>query len=94
MVRGNLPAMPIENSYPARNAVATVKYRVEASGAVHVLDVDSADKWYGKHAAVAVKDWKMTPAYRNGQAVAVECAIELGGYFHGFKDEPPGKDNQ
>jgi hypothetical protein len=93
-VRGNHPAMPIENAYTARNAEATVKFRVDASGAVKVLKVDSLDKAYASHAAIAVKDWKFKPAMRGGVAVAAECTFTLGGYFRGFKDEPPGRVNQ
>lgn len=93
-VRGNHPAMPIENAYVARNAEATVRFRIEPSGAVEVLKVDSVDKAYASHAAIAVRDWKFKPAMRDGAAVAVECTFTFGGYFRGFKGEPPGQVNQ
>jgi hypothetical protein len=71
-----------------------LKFRVEATGAVHVPKVDSLDKAYANHAAIAVNDWKFKPAMRDGAAVAVECTFTAGGYFRGFKDEPPGRVNQ
>jgi hypothetical protein len=93
-VRGNHPAMPIENAFVARNAQAKVSFRIEPSGAIRVLKVDSVDKAYANHAAIAVKDWKMKPAMRGGVPVAVDCTITFNNYFRGYKDEPPGKVNQ
>lgn len=94
LLRGNSPAMPIENAYVARNAQATVRFRVEPSGAISILKVESVDKAYANHALIAVKDWKMKPALRGGLPVAAECCASFGGYFRGFQDEPPGKANQ
>lgn len=93
-LRGNHPAMPIENAFVARNAEATVTFRVESTGAIRVLKVDSVDKAYASHALIAVRDWKMKPAMRGGAAVAVECQFTFSTYFRGFKGEPPGQANQ
>lgn len=93
-VRGNHPAMPIENAFDARNARATVKYRVDAAGAVRVLSVESSDKAYGNHAVVAVRDWKFKPAMRGGVAAPAECTFIFDSYFRGFEEEEPGKPNQ
>jgi hypothetical protein len=93
-VRGNHPAIPILNAYSARNAEATVKFRVEPTGAIQVLKVDSVDKAYASHAVIAVRDWKMRPATRDGAAVAAECTFTFRTYFRGFKDEPAGQVNQ
>jgi hypothetical protein len=93
-VRGNHPAIPIDNAFDARNARAVVKYRVDAQGAVQVLSVDSGDKGYRNHAAIAVRDWKFKPATRGGVAVAAECTADLWSVFRGVEDEPPGQVNQ
>jgi len=93
-IRGNHPAMPIENAFVARNAEATVKYRVEASGAIRVMSVDSVDKVFANHAVIALKDWKVKPATRGGVAVAAECTFGFSTYFRGFQDEPAGQNNQ
>jgi hypothetical protein len=94
IVRGNLPVMPIENSFTARNAQAKVVYRVSTSGAVEVVSVESGDKWFRNHTIIAVRDWKMAPAMRAGMPVAAECTTELTSVFRGFEDAPPGQDNQ
>lgn len=94
IVRGNLPAMPIENAFTARNAEATVVYRVSATGAVDVVSVDSDDKWFRNHTIIAVRDWKLMPATRDGVAVAAECRAVLTSVFRGFEDAKPGEDNQ
>jgi hypothetical protein len=93
-LRGNHPAMPILNAFDARNAEAIVKYRVDAAGAVQVLSVDSVDKAYGNHAAIAVRDWKFKPATRAGASVPAECTMHFSSVFRGFEDEPAGRVNQ
>lgn len=93
-VRGNHPAMPLENAFEARNAVATVKFKVTSTGAVQIVGGDSSDKAYGSHAVIAVRDWKFKPALRNGVAVDAECATRFSSYFRGFQDLPPGQANQ
>jgi hypothetical protein len=94
LIRGNHPAMPIANSFDARNAAATVRFRVAPSGAIEIVKVDSSDMWYGRHASAAVRDWKVTPAQRDGVAVAAACEVQLGAYFRGYQDDAPGKANR
>lgn len=94
MVRGNLPPMPVENGFTVKNAEAVVVYRVSAAGAVEVVSVESSDKAYRNHALIAVRDWKMTPARRDGVAVAATCTVTLSTTFRGYEDAPPGQVNR
>lgn len=93
-IRGNHPAMPVENAFEARNAVATVKFKVTATGTVQILSADSSDKGYGNHAVIAVRDWKFKPALRGGVPVDAQCEVRFGSYFRRFEDLPPGQANQ
>jgi TonB family protein len=55
---------------------AKVRFEIDPSGKARMLSADSPkSKYFASYAAVAIADWKIKPAMKQGVPVPVECAV-------------------
>lgn len=74
LIRGNQPEYPVGSDLDSKPGSAKVRFEVDATGKLTVLSAESPQsKYFANHAMIAIRDWKVTPAMKNGVAVPVKC---------------------
>lgn len=75
---GTLPLYPMENRLSGRTGKATLAFTVSQAGVIEIAHQDSPeDRYYGSHAAIAMRDWRIKPATSNGMPIAVKCRLQF-----------------
>ena len=75
---GSQPVYPVHSHILARDGLAKVVFRVGKDGTLSVEEYTTPDTvWFANHAAIAMRDWKVTPAMRAGVPVEAQCVIEF-----------------
>lgn len=75
---GTKPLYPIGGLMDGKMGSARVTFAVAENGKLTVLEYESADsKWFANHAAIAMRDWRVKPATKNGVPVAVRCRLSF-----------------
>jgi hypothetical protein len=73
---GSRPIYPVHADLLGRDGSARVGFRVLEGGSVVVDSYTSEQsQWFANHAAIAMRDWKVSPAVSKGKPVAVRCNI-------------------
>ena len=74
VVQAIKPAYPIGEYYVEKRAVVTTTFIVKADGTTEVPKSPGGEgKWFSVHALIAISDWKLEPALREGKPIAVTC---------------------
>lgn len=83
MIRGNRPGYPLESNLQGLSGTAILQVEIDASGKVKVLSAEIKEseskeaKWFANHAVVAVNDWKLEPATKDGVPVPIICKMKF-----------------
>lgn len=87
LVRGNHPAYPVNSVLNFKAGTVKLGFRVDEAGKITVLSAESEQsKYFATHAKIAISDWKVTPAMKNGVAVPIECEYT---YDFGLRGHTP-----
>ena len=73
---GSRPLYPIHSHILGRDGTARVTFRVGTDGTVTVDEYTTPDTvWFANHAAIAMRDWKVTPATSGGAPIEARCSL-------------------
>lgn len=76
LIRGNRPHFPVDDMLRGLKGEAKVRFEIDSGGKARMLSADSPkSKYFASHAAVAIADWKIKPAKKQGVPVPVDCAV-------------------
>jgi TonB family protein len=76
LVRGNRPLYPADEDRHHATSEVTIRFEIDAAGQVRLISVENAkSKYFASHAVIAMRDWKIVPARKDGVAVPVQCSI-------------------
>lgn len=78
LLSGKSPAYPIEQFVTGKTGYAEVGFTVAQDGTTRDIEIVDADQAaFGRHLAIAVKDWRFDPATKDGQPVASRLGYSL-----------------
>lgn len=72
---GTRPLYPVGENLVGRTGSAILRFEVSAEGVVKPIGAEAENKWFADHAVIAMRDWKASPAERNGTPVPVVCRL-------------------
>ena len=76
LLRGKSPMYPIGQFLTGKTGSAEVAFTVGVDGHTRDIHVVAADREvFGRHLAIAVRDWLFEPARRNGVAIASPLTV-------------------
>ncbi|MEY2689217.1 MAG: Gram-negative bacterial TonB protein C-terminal [Pseudomonadota bacterium] len=75
LLSGRRPLYPLGEEMSRRSGEASVEFEVSAKGGVRVLSTTGSGPYFRSHAEIAMRDWHVTPARRQGSAVDSICKI-------------------
>jgi TonB family protein len=76
LIRGNRPLYPADEGRHHATSDVTVKFEIDAAGKIRLISVENAQsKYFASHATIAMRDWKIAPARKDGLPVAVQCEL-------------------
>ena len=55
--------------------MAVITFEVSSEGALRLVSREAENHWFAAHAAIAMRDWKVTPAEQQGKPVTVMCRL-------------------
>jgi hypothetical protein len=74
VVRAIKPTHPVGEYYLEKRALVTTTFVVKPDGTTEVpAPKEGAGKWFLEHARIAISDWRLEPATRDGKPLAVTC---------------------
>lgn len=74
---GSRPLYPVGESLGGREGPTVLTLKVTEEGKAKLESVQGATKAFENHVAVALTDWKFTPAMKAGKPVEVDCRLEF-----------------
>jgi hypothetical protein len=77
LLSGTRPLYPLGENLSGRSGKADLEFEVASSGSVRVVNRKAQNNWFAIHAEIAMRDWKVQPAQRAGQAVPVVCKLSF-----------------
>ena len=90
LVSGTRPLYPIGQRYKENEGTVVIRFDVSAEGRVVVAtgvpNEPEATKWFTSHAIVAMRDWVVTPATKNGAPVSTQCRLCVNYVIRDIRD--------
>jgi outer membrane biosynthesis protein TonB len=77
LLSGTRPLYPLGENLTGRPGSANIEFSVLASGQVRVLSAVGSGPYFRDHAEIAMRDWKVVPAKRQGSPIDSVCKIEF-----------------
>ena len=79
LIFGTMPLYPFNQQWRGgKGGKAGIQLSVSELGKVVVLKSESAEnRYFADHAAIAMRDWRVQPANRNGVPVAATCEFSF-----------------
>ena len=75
---GTKPLYPIGQLMKGAPGAAEIRFSVAESGQVSVQNYETRDAVsFANHGAIALRDWEVLPATKNGKTIAVNCSISF-----------------
>lgn len=84
LVSGTRPMYPVKQALKGRIADVSVQFRSNVDGTVTPQLPDDGPSSFSKHAALAMSDWVVTPARKNGIAVSSVCTMKFQYSINGY----------
>jgi outer membrane biosynthesis protein TonB len=75
LLSGTRPHYPVGEMLSGRSGRAILTFEVSSAGAVRVIGQTAENQWFASHAAIAMRDWKVTPAEHQNKPVTVVCRL-------------------
>jgi hypothetical protein len=75
LISGSRPLFPVGEMLAGRSGTAVLTFEVSSEGAIRAIGQDAENQWFASHAAIAMRDWKVTPAQQEGKPVTVVCRL-------------------
>ena len=77
LLRGTRPLFPIGEDMAGRTGSAYVVFHVDVGGKVLLADRTAENRWFGSHAELALRDWQMEPAIKDGRPIRATCRLQF-----------------
>lgn len=95
LLSGKSPVYPIGQLLTGKASRAKVAFTVATDGATHDIRVVEADREvFGRHLAIAVREWRFEPARKDGVAVPSQLSITFDFMIVRNFDAPPSPADQ
>jgi hypothetical protein len=75
LVSGTRPLFPVNELLSGHAGGARIDFEVTTEGKARIVSREGDKPWFKTHAAIAMRDWSLTPAQKNGVAVATICSM-------------------